>query len=71
MHENETFLLDFFCNILEKIKYFNIGFVSLQYKSTNQYQLKLIENFARKSQIFERIFLELFWDFLLLFYFYM
>jgi hypothetical protein len=32
IHENKTFfsfLFSFFCNILEKTKYFNIGFVSL------------------------------------------
>jgi len=38
MHENKTFYYFIFKkNILTKIKYFNIGFVSLQYKNTNQY----------------------------------
>jgi hypothetical protein len=41
MHENKTFFFCFskycFCNISEKIGYFNIGFVFLHYKNTNQY----------------------------------
>ena len=31
MHENKTFFY-----VLTKIRYFNTGFVSLQYKNTNQ-----------------------------------
>jgi len=32
----------YFFNVLTKIEYFNTGFVSLQYKNTNQYCGKLI-----------------------------
>ena len=41
MHKNKIFFLFFhiyiYCNILEKIRYFNTRFVFLQYKNTNQY----------------------------------
>jgi len=48
MHENNIFVVVFlyiyiyiyiyiYCNILEKTRYFNTEFVSLQYKNTNQY----------------------------------
>jgi len=36
MHENKIYIFNFF-NVLMKIEYFNIEFVSLQYKNTNQY----------------------------------
>ena len=36
MHENKTFL-KYFIYVLTKTGYFNTGFVSLQYKNTNQY----------------------------------
>jgi len=56
MHENKTFLLDFFCNILEKTRYFNIRFVSLHYKNTNQYQLKLVEILRENHKFFKGFF---------------
>ena len=50
MHENKTFFLykHFF---LKKTGYFNIGFVSLQYKNTNQYWPKYSNKITEKSQI--------------------
>jgi len=43
-----------------KIGYFNIGFVSLRYKTTNQPYTKYIEKYTRKSQNFLEKFLEFF-----------
>ena len=45
-----------------KIGYFNTGFVSLQYKNTNQYCAKLIEKYTEKSQKkFEEFFIFFSW----------
>jgi hypothetical protein len=59
--------LYFFCNISEKIRCFNTGFVSLQCKNANQYKAKLIEKYARKSKKFEKFF---FWNFLFFYFIY-
>ena len=43
MHDNKIYFFGFiifFCNVLTKTMYFNIGFVSLRYKNTNQYYTK-------------------------------
>jgi len=45
MYENKTFFFT-------KTRYFNTGFVSLQYKNTNQYRSKCSKKHTRKSQIF-------------------
>jgi len=37
MHENKTFYFYIFIFVFMKTRYFNTGFVSLQYKNTNQY----------------------------------
>jgi hypothetical protein len=42
--------------VLTKNKYFNIGFVSLQYKNTNQYWSKWSKKFAENHKFFEIIF---------------
>jgi hypothetical protein len=49
--------LFFFCffNILKKTECFNIRFVSLRYKNTNQYCAKLIEKYTGKK-ILKRFF---------------
>jgi len=52
MHENKTF-------ILTKIRYFNTGFVSLQYKNTNKYWSKYNKN-TRKNHKFSNIFFFIF-----------
>jgi hypothetical protein len=48
-----------------KIKYFNTGFVSLQYKNTNQYQSKCSKKIYKKITNFFEIIYEK-----ILFYFY-
>jgi len=49
-------------NVLMKIGYFNTGFVSLQYKNTNQYCAKLIDKYTEKSQKkFEEFFIFFSW----------
>ena len=47
------FLYNCFCNILKKTRYFNTGFVSLQYQNTNWYQSKSVEKYARNHNFFE------------------
>jgi hypothetical protein len=42
----------FFCYVLTKTRYFNTGFVSLQYKNTNQYWSKCSEIFAENHSFF-------------------
>jgi hypothetical protein len=49
-----------------KTKYFNTRFVPLQYKNTNQYWSKCSKKYTRKSQIF----LKIFFEFIIIFYFY-
>jgi hypothetical protein len=55
MHENKIFFL--FLNVLTKTGYSNIRFVSLQYKNTNQYWLKI---FAENHRFFKIIFEDFF-----------
>ena len=45
---------------LTKTRYFNIGFISLQYKNTNQYWSKYNKKYTGKSQIFWKQFF-IFW----------
>jgi len=60
MHENKTFYFIFylfFYFVLTKTRYFNTGFVSLQYKNTNQYCAKLIKKiYGKITNFFEKIF---------------
>jgi hypothetical protein len=49
-----------FFYILIKTRYFNTGFVSLQYKNTNQYWSKCSKIFAKNDRFFEIIFEEIF-----------
>jgi hypothetical protein len=53
MRKNKTFNFFFF---LTKTRYFNIKFVSLQYKNTNQYCAKLIKKIYGKITNFFEIF---------------
>jgi len=46
----------FFCYVLTKTRYFNTGFVFLQYKNTNQYWSKCSKIFAENHSFFEIIF---------------
>jgi len=55
MHENKTFFLFFY--VFTKTRYFNTGFVSLQYKNTNQYWSKCNKKYAT---IFQKYFFEFF-----------
>jgi len=48
--------LIFFIFVLTKTRYFNIKFVSLQYKNTNQYCAKLIKKIYGKITNFFKIF---------------
>jgi hypothetical protein len=59
MHENKTFY--FFYFVLMKTRYFNTGFVSLQYKNTNQYCAKLIQKNIWENHKFLKRFLKFFY----------
>jgi hypothetical protein len=60
MHENKTFYSFIF---LTETRYFNTGFVSLQYKNTNQYWSKCNKIFAENHKFFKKIFfLKIFFD---------
>jgi len=63
MHENKIFFYFFFASM--KTKYFNTGFVYLQYKNTNQYQSKCSKKIYEKITNFFEIIYEK-----ILFYFY-
>ena len=49
--KTKTFVLLFF-NVLTKTMYFNTGFVSLQYKNTNQYWSKCSKKFMENHRFF-------------------
>jgi len=53
MHENKTF---YFFIFFMKIGYFNAGFVSLQYKNTNQYWSNYSKKIQKITDFFEIIF---------------
>jgi hypothetical protein len=54
MHENKLL----FFNVLMKTRYFNTGFVSLQYKNTNQFDQNKVKNLRKITDFFEIIFEE-------------
>ena len=56
--QNIYFFILFF-NVLTKIKYFNTGFVSLQYKNTNWYWSKCSNEIAENHRFFWKVF----WNF--------
>jgi hypothetical protein len=69
MHEKKIFY--FFNFVLTKTIYFNTGFVSIQYKNTNQYCAKLIKKiyiYMGISRIFLKRFLK-FFDLIFLIFF--
>ena len=53
MHENKTFFLYNFCNVLTKTGYFNTGFVSYSIKI----QTDINQNTRKNHNFFEKIFL--------------
>jgi hypothetical protein len=48
----------YFFNVLTKTRYFNTGFISLQYKNTNRYWSKCNKKFCGKSYFFKKNFFD-------------
>jgi len=65
MHENKTFyfFIFYFFYVLTKTGYFNTGFVSLQYKNTNQYWSKCSKIFAENHKFLKKKIEEFFYYF--------
>jgi hypothetical protein len=70
MHENKRFFFIIIIYVLTKTRYFNTGFVSLQYKNTNRYWLKCNENLRKITDIFLNNFFEYFFSFFFYYYFF-
>jgi hypothetical protein len=70
MHKNKRFFFIIIIYVLTKTRYFNTGFVSLQYKNTNRYWLKCNENLRKITDIFLNNFFEYFFSFFFYYYFF-
>jgi len=68
MHENKTFYFYIFIFVFMKTRYFNTGFVSLQYKNTNQYWSKYSKIYEKITNFFWTYFLNLLLFFYLFFW---
>jgi len=65
MHESKTF---YFYIFFMKTRYFNTGFVSLQYKNTNQYWSKCSKIYEKITNFFLNFFLNLLFIYLFIFW---